>query len=125
VPKASSNPYARFREQSLTLNDYLAIDRTVLSNERTFLAYGRTALAQIIIGGSAMKLFESVTIAIIGWLFLLGGVVTLFIGWYRYRHTSQLLRVALESQTGEEGHPLQEKLEQKIEESKEAKATGG
>ncbi|HRQ72775.1 MAG TPA: hypothetical protein PLU35_07090 [Phycisphaerales bacterium] len=40
----SRNPYEFFRGRDLTLNDHLAIDRTVLSNERTPLAYGRTAI---------------------------------------------------------------------------------
>lgn len=113
------NPYAKFSDRSLTLNDYLAIDRTILSNERTLLAYGRTALAEVIIGGSALKFFDSTVMAIIGWLFLAGGLITIFIGWRRYRHTDRLLRVALLSQTGEGGHPLEEKLQQSEERKKQ------
>ncbi|MEX2354161.1 MAG: DUF202 domain-containing protein, partial [Gammaproteobacteria bacterium] len=66
------NPYAKFRKHTLTLNDYLAIDRTILSNERTLLAYGRTALAQVIIGGSALKFFDSLALGVIGVIFLIG-----------------------------------------------------
>lgn len=104
------NPYTKFKNRSLTLNDYLAIDRTILSNERTLLSYGRTALAMVIIGGSAMKFFGSLSLTIIGWLFLAGGVVVMVIGWRRYRHTARLLHAALMSQTGEGEHPLEEKL---------------
>lgn len=120
--KRHTSPYAKFREQSLSLNDYLAIDRTILANERTLLSYGRTALAQIIIGGSALKFFDSFTLKVIGVLFLTAAFITILIGWYRYRHTDRLLRVALESQTGEGEHPLEEKLVQADEKAKAARA---
>ena len=110
VVKDPFNPYSKFRDVSLTLNDYLAIDRTILSNERTLLAYGRTALAMVIIGGSALKFFDSVVLMFVGWVFLSGGLIVMFIGWRRYRHTDQLLRMALLSQTGEGEHPLEVKL---------------
>jgi putative membrane protein len=103
------NPYSRFGSSSLTLNDYLAIDRTILSNERTLLAYGRTALAQVIIGGSALKFFDSPALTLLGWLFLAGGVVTMLIGWRRFHRTNRLLRAALPRQTGALNHPLEEK----------------
>lgn len=110
LKKYGFNPYEKFRDRSLTLNDYLAIDRTILSNERTLLAYGRTALAQVIIGGSAIKFFDSGAMMLLGGAFLLGAVITMALGWRSYRHTDRLLRVALESQTGGEEHPLEEKL---------------
>src|SRR4030095_4329956 len=46
---AMENPYVRFRGHTLSLNDYLAIDRTVLANERTLLSYTRTALTMLVI----------------------------------------------------------------------------
>jgi putative membrane protein len=111
-------PYDRFRERDLTLNDYLAIDRTVLANERTLLSYVRTGLTLVIIGGSALKFFDSQVFTVVGWVFIACGAVVFFIGWRRYRHTDGLLRVALESQTGEKEHPLQEDLERKTEEER-------
>jgi len=109
MDKKYSNPYARFRDQELTLNDYLAIDRTILSNERTLLAYIRAALAQVIIGGSALKFFDSFALTVLGWLFIAGAVVTMLVGWQRYRHTDHLLREALLRQTGGKEHPLEDK----------------
>jgi len=44
------NPYDRFRRDELILRDVLAIDRTILSNERTVLAYLRSALTLFIVG---------------------------------------------------------------------------
>jgi putative membrane protein len=110
MDKDYSNPYARFKNHELTLNDYLAIDRTILSNERTLLAYVRAALAQVIIGGSALKFFDSLALTILGWIFIVAAIATMVIGWLRYRHTDHLLRAALLRQTGGEEHPLEEKV---------------
>lgn len=41
----------------LTLRDFLAIDRTRLANQRTLLAYFRTALILLVTGISLAKLF--------------------------------------------------------------------
>ncbi|GIK19803.1 MAG: DUF202 domain-containing protein [Leptolyngbya sp. PLA2] len=103
------NPYDFFRGRELTLNDHLAIDRTVLSNERTLLAYGRTALAMLIIGGSCIKFFDSVWMQALGVPFVAGGVVVMGWGWRRYERTRRFLAAALQHQTGSPEHPLKEK----------------
>ncbi len=95
------NPYERFRGQKLTLNDYLAIDRTELANERTLLAYGRTAIALVITGGSAMKFFDSRWIVVIGAGFVVAAVVVMVIGWRRYRAMDRRLGGALEHRAGD------------------------
>lgn len=100
------SPYSRFRGQRLSLNDYLAIDRTVLANERTLLAYGRTALALAVVGGSLVKFFESLSIRGAGVAFVLGGAVIAMRGWQRYFRTKRLLATALTHETGGPGHPL-------------------
>lgn len=103
-------PYSQFRGQKLTLNDYLAIDRTILANERTLLAYGRTALALAVVGGSLIKFFASVWLRLLGGLFLAAGVLVAVRGWHRYEQTKQLLAAALEQQTGAAEHPLKEEI---------------
>lgn len=45
--------------QSLKLVDWLALDRTRLANERTILAYSRSAFAVLVAGVSFIKIFES------------------------------------------------------------------
>jgi putative membrane protein len=112
-------PYSRFRGQRLTLNDYLAIDRTVLANERTFLAYGRTALALAVVGGTCLKFFDTIWIRAIGAGFILAGILVAARGWVRYIRTKRLLATALTHQTGAAEHPLKEKVSESQE--KEAK----
>ena len=99
------NPYERFRGQKLTLNDYLAIDRTELANERTLLAYGRTAIALLITGGSAMKFFDADWIVVTGAGFVVAAVVVMAIGWRRYRAMDRRLGGALEHPAGDANLP--------------------
>lgn len=90
------NPYVRFRGQPLTLNDYLAIDRTVLANERTLLSYTRTALTLLVIGGSALKFFDQLWMEVIGVFFMLAAIGTFIIGWRRYQRMRAYVGAALE-----------------------------
>ncbi|MBK9126591.1 MAG: DUF202 domain-containing protein [Phycisphaerales bacterium] len=89
-------PYSQFREQELTLRDYLAIDRTTLANERTLLAYARTALALVVVGGTGIKFFTSSWIQIAGVVIIAAGVLVTLRGWQRYTHTKRLLAPVLE-----------------------------
>ena len=52
-------PYDNFDAQEFILRDWLALDRTVLANERTFLAYGRTSLGLFLSGVTLIKVFKS------------------------------------------------------------------
>lgn len=104
------NPYQRFRNRELTLSDYLAIDRTVLANERTVLAYGRTFLAMLVIGGTCIKFFDAWYMWAIGAVFIAGSFAVAAIGWRRYRLTQRYLAAALERQTGNPDHPLEEEV---------------
>ncbi|MEX2353388.1 MAG: hypothetical protein WD709_04310, partial [Gammaproteobacteria bacterium] len=60
--------------------------------------------------------FDSLALGVIGVIFLIGAGVTMFIGWRHYRHTDELLRAALLSQTGEAEHPLEEQVSKAEEE---------
>ena len=95
------NPYVRFRGQALTLNDYLAIDRTVLANERTLLSYTRTALTMLVIGGTCIKFFDSIWIEIVGLIFLAGALGTFIIGWRRFLRMQAYVGAALEQRANE------------------------
>lgn len=91
-------PYARARgDADAALRDYLAIDRTVLSNERTLLSYARTALALGAVGASAIKFFDSVALEVMGWLFIALGVLTAAYGVRRFGITLGRIRAAVEA----------------------------
>lgn len=99
-------PYDKFSNQTLTLTDYLAIDRTVLANERTALAYVRTFLAMLVIGGTCIHFFQSWSMWIVGIGFIAGSFLVLGLGWRRYRRNKRSLAAALSRRTGDADHPL-------------------
>lgn len=101
------NPYSQFAKRELTLNDHLAIDRTVLANERTLLSYIRTALTLLVIGGTCFKFFDVLWLNVVGVAFMGFSGVTALRGWQRYRRMRMLLKAALVQETGASRHPLE------------------
>ncbi len=69
------DPYKQFHREDMILRDWLALDRTVFANRRTFLAYGRTAIALIALGIAFVKLIDHRFFEISG--FALMGIGTL------------------------------------------------
>lgn len=105
------NPYQKYRGKELTLNDHLAIDRTILSNERTVLAYARTSLAMLIVGGSVIKFFETVWIQALGPVFIGFGIAVALRGWSRYEQMKVYMEAALDERTGSSEHPLEKSID--------------
>jgi putative membrane protein len=87
------SPYSDVSKEKLILRDQLAIDRTILSNERTFLAYIRTALALFATGGFVIRFFDSNLLEVLGWIFILLGIITVVIGKFRYRKMKRLIEL--------------------------------
>jgi len=78
-----SGYYERFSGKMI-LRDLLAADRTQMANERTLLAYMRTALTLFIAGVSFIRFFGNIVIVYIGWLFIPVGIIVAVIGVRRY-----------------------------------------
>lgn len=68
----------------LNLTDILAINRTILANERTFLAYIRTALNTFAAGITFIQFFELSIVRIFGYILLPVGLVVAIIGFLRF-----------------------------------------
>lgn len=88
----SAAPYSRFEGSDLILRDHLAIDRTVMANERTVLAYIRTAA--ILFGGAVtlIKFFpEQKLTQVFGAFFVLLSIGMLIVGWMRYTRQRRVL----------------------------------
>lgn len=81
-----SNFYKRFVIENLTLQEHLAIHRTLLANERTFLAYIRTALALFIAGASLIRFFDDPLAHIAGIALIPFGLILFVIGTVRYHY---------------------------------------
>ena len=83
--------YGRVGRSTMRLRDYLATDRTKLSNQNTLLAYVRTALTLFVAGVTFIRFFDSFAIEVIGWIFLPIGIVTLLVGSLRYNRLKKAL----------------------------------
>jgi len=85
-------PYERFHNKELILRDELAIDRTLLANERTVLAYFRGALTLVIVGVTFAHFFDKGLLPYLGILFVPFGVGVGTLGYYRYRKMNKAIR---------------------------------
>jgi putative membrane protein len=85
-------PYMKPGEQ-LILRDVLAIDRTRLANERTLLAWVRTAVMLLVSGMTLMKLFAGVWfLEALGMALIPVALVTVALGLRRYFQICKLIR---------------------------------
>ncbi|NLH16942.1 MAG: DUF202 domain-containing protein [Phycisphaerae bacterium] len=102
--------YSRFVKDPLILRDELAIDRTLLSNERTLLAYLRSGVALAIAGVTMTHFSQESWFWVVGLMCIPAGVVVSVIGIARYRKMDRSIRLlreqsAMDSKNG--GEPIQ------------------
>ena len=88
----SENPYERFRGEELILRDELAIDRTILANERTLLAYLRGAVSLVIAGATFMHFVPAGYMHTLGLALLPLGLATGVFGALRHRAMDRRIR---------------------------------
>jgi putative membrane protein len=89
---SNKNPYDRFRGNDLILRDELAIDRTILANERTILAYLRGAISLILVGITFMHFFETGLLGYVGLACVPFGAGVGIFGYVRYRKMNKDIR---------------------------------
>ncbi len=77
--------YENLTKEELILRDHLAIDRTVLANESTFLAYIRTSLAVTAAGATLIHFFTETYIHLFGGSLIVSGIFIFFWGYRRFR----------------------------------------
>ena len=83
------------KKHKLSINDLLALERTSMANERTFLAYIRTSLTLIVPGVTGVQLADTLLLKIVSFLFVPIGILLFIIGavrFYKKRKTKQFLK---------------------------------
>lgn len=75
------------------LNDILAMERTTMANERTFLAYIRTSMTLLIPGVTGFQLADSLLLKIVSALFVPLGIVVFIVGVFRFLKKRRLRRL--------------------------------
>jgi putative membrane protein len=88
----TEQPYARFQQDELILRDELAIDRTLLANENTLLAYLRSALTLLIAGVTFIHLFPQSWLWWLGLAFVPAGLALALTGGLRFRRMQNSIR---------------------------------
>lgn len=71
--------------QERMVTDHLAAVRSILANERTFLAYQRTAVTTFAAGATFIKFFDHPVLEVLGWLLIPCSALTAGLGAVRYR----------------------------------------
>ena len=82
-------PYQRFHRTQLILRDELAVDRTILANERTLLSYVRLSITLIIAGISIVHFAMEKWFETVGFLCVPIGIGAGIYGWIRYRKMAE------------------------------------
>ena len=90
-------PYQRIQPKEMLLRDYLAIERTVMANERSFLACLRTSLSLVVAGASFIKFSGYRVLEAVGWGLIPLGLALLSIGVRRFL---RMRRVIMDIQAG-------------------------
>ncbi len=75
----------------LVLRDHLAAHRTDLANDRTFLAYLRTALTFFVAGVTLIRFFGHIVTEFIGWVFISVGIYLSVRGIARFKKMKRLI----------------------------------
>ncbi|NBT90996.1 MAG: DUF202 domain-containing protein [Verrucomicrobia bacterium] len=89
---AGSKHYERFLKEELILRDELAIDRTLLANERTLMAYIRLSITMVIAGVSIIHFAMEKWFETIGFLCVPIGIAAGILGWIRYQRMDLEIR---------------------------------
>lgn len=89
----SEEPYVAFEKdhEQMILRDYLAVDRTMMANETSFMSYVRTSLTMIAAGATLIKFFSEPTMQALGWGFIVIGGWLAIHGYQRFRQVDIIL----------------------------------
>jgi putative membrane protein len=87
-------PYSKFEtdHEHMILRDYLAVDRTILTNEATYLAYIRTSLTLFAAGATLVKVFSEDYVHWLGWVFIVIAVWLVVHGYFRYEQINKVMQ---------------------------------
>ena len=86
------------------LKDHLSLERTSLANERTLLAYIRTAMTIALTGIGFVKFIGTAIFITIGWGLIISSLLFLIIGARRFWKGQKVLEKVEERKTQEENH---------------------
>lgn len=86
-------------KDKIILRDYLALERTKLANERTFMAYLRTSLYMVLGGIAFIQMEDFKEIPWAGYTALGISLVLILVGLYRYLQIRYRLKTYYDSES--------------------------
>ncbi len=89
--KEENDFYKDFLAHQFILRDHLAIDRTMLANESTFLAYVRTGLAVSAAGATLVHFSVSSFYDLVGGASIFFGFLIFLVGIHRYNRMKKAI----------------------------------
>lgn len=95
------NVYSRFAKQQLEMRDYLALERTILSNERTLLSYSQHALTLAAAGTTTVLTLDAPILVVGGALLIVTGLGVGVLGVLRFRRVKRRLDGASPAETAD------------------------
>lgn len=95
------NDYSRFAAKELGLNDYLALERTILANERTALSFFQNGLAFIAGGLTSLYTTEQSVFIVLGWVGISFGGIAIMFGTWRFMTVKRRLDSASPARTAD------------------------
>ena len=78
-------------KKNTEIRDQMAVQRTIFANERTLMAYLRTALAFTGGGFAALKLSQKPSMEVLGVIFMILGFLLALYSLYRYLQKQKLI----------------------------------
>ena len=84
------------KESELILRDALAIERTKLASDRTFLAYFQSSIFFLATGISILNIHIFSEIPYLGWIFIGMAPIILVIGFARFRYVKRKITEMIE-----------------------------
>jgi putative membrane protein len=89
--KVTDSPYQKTAPPDMILRDYLAVERTVMANQRSFVACLRTMLSLVVAGASFIKFSGYQWMEIVGWVLVSLGIILAPIGAVRFLQMKRLI----------------------------------
>ena len=78
-------------QKNAEIRDHMAAERTIFANERTLMAYLRTAMTISVGGFVAIKLSDDLYLEVIGVILIPIGIILGIYSFIRYRHKQRII----------------------------------
>ena len=80
-----------YSENKITLEENFSAVRTILANERTFLAYLQTTIALVIAGCTLLRVFSDSLMSYFAISLILAGIIVIIFGYFSFQRMQKFI----------------------------------